>query len=178
MTGIKKIQKTATATAMALLIAATSVTGLAASSTSKNITFAEAAKIATEEVAGTVTKVEQDYKNRNLVYEVEVLDSSDKEHDLDIEASTGKVLTHKTDRRAISSTNAKALRGATVTAEKAIAAAKKETGASTLIKYELDVERGNVYWEVQLMDTDNVEYEVLLNAKTGKILTVDTDYDD
>lgn len=141
------------------------------------LTFEEASTIVLKEVEGTVTKVEMDYKGRTLVYEVEILDNTNREHDFEIDAETGEVLTQHTDRRVKSTTYGKRIRGAKITAEEAIAIAQKESGDATLVSYELDVENGKVYWEVQLYE-GRTEYEVIINASTGKVLYVDVDYDD
>lgn len=169
--------------AMALTMAVVlMVSGVAATTTAeaatKTISFEKAVSIAKKEVKGLVTQVELDHSGRKLIYEIEILDSSNKEHDLDIDAETGDVLTHYKSNRAESSSKAKKLRSATVSVEKAIAAVKKDTGADTLTSYNLDIENGKVCWEINMLDKDNVEYEALVDAKTGKILYVESEYDD
>ena len=149
----------------------------ASAATKNEITFEKASAIALKEVKGTVTKVELDHKGRTLIYEVEVLDSANREHDIDIDAETGEVLTHQKDRNTKSSTYGKRIRSAKITAAEAVATAKKESDGVTLASYELDVENGKVYWEVKLYD-GNMEYEIIINASTGKVLYVDVDYDD
>lgn len=144
----------------------------------KNSTISrqEAIDIAQKEVKGTLLKTELDHENGRLVYEIDILHSSNTKYDLDIDASSGKIVrTKKTQYR---KQNAEKLRSAKITHNKAIEIAKKDTGASTLLSCELDIENKKLVYEVTLTDGKYTEYELIIDASTGTILFSDTDYDD
>ena len=177
-------KKSALAAAFAVALTFSSVLPFATASAkttlskSSDISFEKAEALAKKEVKGTIIKVEMDHEGRLLVYEVELLDSANREHDIDIDASSGKILRHRKSSRTQSKSKSDKLRGAKISSQKAITLAKKETGASTLLSYELDVEYKGVYWEIKLLDKNYVEYEVLIDAQTGRVVMVEADYDD
>lgn len=158
-------------------LVATTATGFAATSTAKTaITREKAIAIAEEKAKGTLLKTEADYDRNSLTYEIEILDSNQVKHEIEINAYTGKVKKYSQER--YSKTKAAKYTGAKLTHDQAIAIAKKETGASKLISSELDNENGTLVYEVKLYDDDSIEYEVLIDANKGTVLFTDTDYDD
>lgn len=158
-------------------LVATTATGFASTSTSKKaITREKAIALAQEKAEGTLLKAEADYDRNSLTYEIEILDSSQVKHEIEINAYTGKVKKYSQER--YSKTKAAKYAGAKLTHNQAIAIAKKETGATKLISSELDNENGMLVYEIKLYDNDSTEYEVLIDANKGTVLFTDTDFDD
>lgn len=136
----------------------------------------EALDIAQKKVKGTLLKTELDEDDGRLIYEIEILNASNTKYDMDIDALSGKILKTKTIK--YKKQKAEKLRSAKISHNKAIEAAKKDTGASTLILCELDIENGKLIYELDLRDGKRTEYEVIVDAATGKVLFSDMDYDD
>lgn len=147
------------------------------STKSQKITRSEAISIAQAKVKnGTLIKTDLDYERGTQVYEVEILDSGTTVYEFDISTSTGEIL--RTTKHKKNSSKASKLRTAKISADTAIATAKKDSGASTLISCELDVDDGRLVYEIELTDSENTEYDWVIDAKTGKVIDSEVDYDD
>ncbi len=160
-------------------MAATPSTTLKTASTTKTLTRAEAIKKAQEKAKGTVLKTELDRDDDKLIYEIEILDTSNVKHEMDINARTGKLSNYS--KETIRKSKADKLRSAKISPEKAVEIVQKEAdGSTTLVSCELDIENNLLVYEIKLVDStdkDN-EYEAIVSASTGKILFFENDYDD
>jgi uncharacterized membrane protein YkoI len=86
----------------------------------------------------------------------------------DVNAQTGKVQGY-TKRFIVAKSTSSVISRA-----KAISIAKKRVPNSTVRKVELDVEKGTLVYEIELVK-GRTEYDITINAKTGKIIEVDVD---
>lgn len=173
---MKKIGVTL-ALAMATCTAATvivPITAMAKASTSTTMTRSEAVALAQKQVKGTVIEIEADWDDGVLNYDIKILDSSNVEHDLEINTATKKV--KEKSKETYRKTKAQKLRSAKITHDKAIAVAAKQSGATTFKSSEMDVNGSQLIYEVTLKNSKGKEVEVWVDALTGKV--VDTDIDD
>ena len=86
----------------------------------------------------------------------------------DVNAQTGKVQGYTKNFFATKTTSA------IISKDKAVSIAKKRIPNANLRKVKLEVEKGTLVYEVELIK-GRIEYEVTINAKTGKIIEVDID---
>lgn len=160
----------------ATIVGATAFAATKSTNTSATISREKAISIAQEKASGTLLKAELDRENGVLVYEIDILDSSQKKHDIDINASTGQIVSYK--QKSYSKSKASQYTSAKITHDKAISIATTETGAKNVTSSKLDVEDGRLVYELTLRDDQYTEYEVVIDATTGSILSTDVDYDD
>ncbi|MFJ5771858.1 PepSY domain-containing protein [Psychrobacillus sp. NPDC093180] len=149
------------------------------SATKSIISEKEAITIAKNQVDGDVVKIELDSDDGRFEYELD-LRNADGEHDITIDASTGKVIEldldddHYDNARATSA-SIKSL----ISEKEAIAIAKKQVnGEVTEIK--LDEDDNRYEYEIELR-TNKGEADVTIDASTGTVLELDLDddgYDD
>lgn len=174
----------------------------AASNTKTLIGKAEAKKVALKHVEGRIDGVDLERNQTGIFYEVEVERGAYKDEvDVHIDAYSGKLLgiydsdDDDDDRRAAQATTAPAgtasnagtvnqpaaspstSTGTTVlkTAEQAGAIAVAKVGG-TVVKVQRDRDDGRIIYEVDLRITGG-KAEVEVDAATGKVLSVDKDYD-
>ena len=86
----------------------------------------------------------------------------------DVNAQSGKVQGYTKNFFATKTTSA------IISKDKAVSIAKKRIPNANLRKVKLEVEKGTLVYEVELIK-GRIEYEVTINAKTGKIIEVDID---
>ena len=86
----------------------------------------------------------------------------------DVNAQTGKVQGYTKRFIVTKSTSS------VISRDKAVSIAKKRIPNANLRKVKLEVEKGTLVYEVELIK-GRIEYEVTINAKTGKIIEVDID---
>lgn len=143
---------------------------------------AEAAKSAALKHAGvsasnaTFVKVERDWDDGRLVYEVEFY-SGNKEYDYEIAAADGKVLDYDYDAEEYTPSSST---GTAMSVDEAKAIALKHAGLSasqvTFQKAELDRDDGRLEYELEFR-SGGVEYEYTLDAVKGTILESERDHD-
>lgn len=124
----------------------------------------------------TFTEAELDWDDGRQVYDIEFYTADHKEYDYEIDAGTGKIL--KVDHDAESFTPPSSA-GTAITKEKAqeIALAKVPgADASHVRKLKLDKDDGKQVYEVEIV-YKGVEYDMEIDAATGKILEYDEDRD-
>ena len=131
----------------------------------KYITKAKAKQLALKTVSGTVVDI--DFENdRTPHYEIDIRNAKE-EVELEVNAVTGKVKI--TDREAIKKPAAKK-KTTIITKNKAIQIAKaKLNGKGTVSDVELESDNGVRYYEMELKHGKK-EYDVKINAVTGKII--------
>ncbi|MEJ8649457.1 PepSY domain-containing protein [Streptomyces sp. MS1.AVA.3] len=149
------------------------------------ISQSEATAKALKAVPGTATSAELDNADRNgsLIWEVDVLGKDHKNHDVTIDAATGKVLGQHTDRDDDAAQDA-AETQALVKADKTghAKATDKALNAvpGTVVSYSLDDNdrNGSTVWEIDVLGKDHKSHDVTIDAATGKVLGQHVDQDD
>lgn len=142
---------------------------------------AEAAKSAALRHAGvsasaaTFVKVERDWDDGRLVYEVEFY-SGNKEYDYEIAAADGTVLEYDFDAESYAPTTVSS--GSAMTVENAKAIALKHAGLSTAVfeDVELDRDDGRLVYELEFKQ-GGMEYEYEIDAASGAVLKAEKDWD-
>ena len=138
------------------------------------------AKLAEKDV--TFVKVELEFENNRLVYDVEFY-SGNVEYDYDIDAVSGAIVSADKDIEnyvipAQPSTEAQATE---ISVEKAKQIALSHAGVSAsnvhFEKVELDHENGILVYEVDFK-SGNIEYDYDINASTGAIVSFSSEEDD
>lgn len=154
-----------------------------------------------KESAVTDLSVDMDYENGVMVYEID-FDYNGKEYEYDVNALTAKILNQENEidddfrgnddrdgnKVTTSSKETPATSGATqssataqITKAKAKSIAFSNAGVKEANVYDLEVELdrddGVLSWEIEFNSAGR-EYKYDINAKTGKILKAEKDYDD
>lgn len=178
-----------------MLLGGTAAVAANGSSDGQNVTGTEAskqayitieqAKTAALKVAeGRVDDVELERKHGKVYYEVEI-EKSDNDVDVHIDAVSGKVLAvldkdtdddNDDDRDHTNGSNSVPAE-VKFTTEQASAIAIKAVSGGKVVKVELDDDDNRYIYEVDLR-TSKGEAEVDIDAHTGKVLSVDQDFDE
>ncbi|MEU7485057.1 PepSY domain-containing protein [Streptomyces sp. NPDC042319] len=149
------------------------------------VSQSEATAKALKAVPSTATSAELDTADRNgsLIWEVDVLGKDHKNHDVIIDAGSGKVLNQHTDRdddaaqdAAEAQAQVKADKiGHTKATDKALKAVP-----GTVTSYGLDDNdrNGSTVWEVDVLGKDHKSHDVTIDAASGKVLNQHVDQDD
>lgn len=168
-----------------MLVGGTAVVGASSNTDAKNATTAknyitvEQAKTAALKAAnGYVEDVELERENGKVYYEVDIEQES-KDVDVHVDAVTGKVLAvidqdsdDDDDRDNLDTVPAEVK----ITSEEASAIAVKNVSGGKVIKVELDEDDNRYIYEVDLR-TAKGEADVDIDASTGKVLSIDQDFD-
>lgn len=139
----------------------------------------EAINLAQREFGGKVMEVELKYKDEAPVYEVELIKSG-LETEIMMDGKTGEIReketeTEETDNQ-VSDNKGLAKPGITMKqAEEKAVHATKAKGQVTEVKLKTD--DGKLFYKVE-MESGNQETEVKLDAHSGKILEISTEWDD
>lgn len=176
-----------------LILVAVGLTGC--SNSSNAITLSEAETIALNEVGGEIIRSSQESDDGRIVYDVDVL-SDGTLHEFEINAK-GKITSHEqernyatnytttsssnnssnnsTDTNNSSNTTTNATQTADIiTAEEANTIALNRVGGGNVTKNELDTDDGVVVYEIEIVFNVS-EYELVINAVTGAIISFDHD---
>ena len=169
------------------------------------ITAQEAKEIALKEVNGTVTESDYDRDDKRPHYEFDI-QSNNEEVSIEVDAETGKVtvteretikaagvnekapgtndeddrfaVTQTTEKAAASATKSAAKQKGVITKAEAINIAKTVAkGTVTKVELDNDDDNQNQKYELEFKD-GKVEYDVDVDAYTGKILEVDQELED
>ena len=128
-----------------------------------------AIRLATAAVdGGRVFDMELDRERGRLLWEVDVA-SSGKDHDVKLNARSGKVVRVKVDRTP--DQGMRLLKVAKVRAAKAVRTATAAVKRADLQAIELERWRGRVVWEAELTTASGTEYDVKVNARSGKVVS-------
>ena len=103
-----------------------------------------------------------------LLWELDVA-SSGKAYDVKLDARSGKLLRLKRDRTP--DRGMRLLKVAKVSAAKAVRTVSAAVKCADLRALELDRWRGRVVWEAELTTANRTEYDVKVNARTGKVVS-------
>lgn len=160
----------------------------------------KAAAIALDKAGGgNVTSVELDRDNGIYIYEIKVKNGNVK-YEFDINAKTGAIIkeeqkklsNNKQNETKTNTTTTKKPKEETkgtsnnsssqnlISKDKAKSIALGKTGGGTITDFELDKEHGKYVYEIEIRN-GNVEYDLDIDAKTGKIIKFEKeieDYDD
>ncbi|WP_427179652.1 PepSY domain-containing protein [Paenibacillus sp. TC-CSREp1] len=157
------------------------------SSTGKLLTIAQAKEIALKAVEGKVDDVDLERRNGQTFYEVEIDRKGSPDVNVRLDAYTGKILAIVNDddddkyddnRAAAGSSSSTAVSNQVkLTAAQASDIALKQVSGGKVTKVELDREHGRYVYEIELR-TAQGEADVDIDANTGKVLSVDQDFDD
>lgn len=157
------------------------------SSTGKLLTIAQAKEIALKAVEGKVDDVDLERRNGQTFYEVEIDRKGSPDVNVRLDAYTGKILAIVNDddddndnenRGAAGSSSSTAVSNQVkLTAAQASNIALKQVSGGKVTKVELDREHGRYVYEIELR-TAQGEADVDIDANTGKVLSVDQDFDD
>ncbi|MEU0369985.1 PepSY domain-containing protein [Streptomyces sp. NPDC006283] len=142
------------------------------------VTAAEAVAAALKHTPGTVDSVDLDDDEKGH-WEVSVVGTNDREHELKVDAKTGAVRAADDDDDDDRDEDGAALRAAEVDARQAAEAALKSHPGATVTSVDFDDEGdGADHWEVELQSRKgHDETEVKVDAKTGDVSS-DTDASD
>ena len=136
------------------------------------------AKLAEKDV--TFVKVELEFENNRLVYDVEFY-SGNVEYDYDIDAVSGAIVSSDRDieNYSIPAQQTTVTPAADIGVEKAkeIALAHAGVGSARFTKAKLDYENGIKVYEIEFK-VGNVEYEYDINVSNGAIISSSAEIDD
>ena len=139
------------------------------------ITPEEAIRIARKEVKGTVIKLALAFKKGRYIYRVESITENEKA-EIDINADTGKVLKMKTENlnkgeKTINLKKKKIRLKGLIDPKRAMNTAISEING-TVTKWELQKRFNQAYYKVEILDENNRENEMKIDAHTGDIIEV------
>ncbi len=139
------------------------------------ITPEEAIRIARKEVKGTVIKLALAFKKGRYIYRVESITENEKA-EIDINADTGKVLKMKTENlnkgeKTINLKKEKIRLKGLIDPKRAMNTAISEING-TVTKWELQKRFNQAYYKVEILDENNRENEMKIDAQTGDIIEV------
>lgn len=138
--------------------------------TGKTMSLSKCKKLAQKEVSGgKIISIVKKRSNRIDIYKVK-LQKGSKTYELKFHARTGKLLEYEWEINAKSSSNNKY-----IGEKKAKQIALKEVGGGTVVKIEFDMDDGVPVYEIEIVDGE-LEYEVIIHARTGAVLEIDVDY--
>ncbi|MCZ0983552.1 PepSY domain-containing protein [Streptomyces diastatochromogenes] len=140
-----------------------------------------AATTAVKTVPGTVTSADLEGGSGKQSWKVDVIDAKGTEHQIAVDATSGKVTGNKVDQDndADNKDEAALAKSAKTTLPKAVDAARAKT-SGTATSAELEKEHGKAVWGVDVSDSHGTEHEVTVDDATGKATasTVDTHHDE
>ena len=151
------------------------------------ITKEESISIALKEVSGKVTDVELEDEDGTIVYGVEIVDAQGIEHDVKVDAKTGKVLKVEADDEeetegaeendgevSDKAEQEQLAKLAKISQEEGISIALQEVKGN-VTDVELEDEDGTIVYGVEIVDAEGLKHDVKVDAKTGKVVKVDLD---
>lgn len=147
------------------------------------LTKQESIDIALKEVQGSASDVELENEDGVVIYSVEITDDQGQKHEVAVDANTGKILkveaddeeSDKEDGQENDAEEQKRLeKEATLTKDESTTIALKEVPGKVK-DAALEDEDGVVVFAVDVIDESGQEQEVLVDAKTGKVLQAEAD---
>lgn len=120
-------------------------------------------------------KTKINYEDGKKIYEIEFYKGNN-EYDYEIDATTGKIIDFDYDAENYTSNSDK-----TLSIDEAKKVILKYIGLNDndnyFVKYEMDYDDGQLVYEFEIR-LGRIEYECKINAKTGAILEIESDYND
>lgn len=151
----------------------------------KLLTASQAKSIALKAVEGKIDDVDLERRNGQTFYEVEIDKKGSPDVTVRLDAYTGKILAvindddddDYRDNGTAETSSASASNQVKLTAVQASNIALKQVTGGKVTKVELDRDNGRYVYEIELRTTQG-EADVDIDANTGKVLSVDQDFDD
>lgn len=116
-----------------------------------------------------VVEISEDHYRGASVWEVTVVSKTGR-WEVSVDATTGKVVRDKVDDVKHRARDLARVKKATVRYGKAMNIALKAHPKSGLDSLELDVERGQLVWQVELVTRSGLQYDLDIDASTGTVL--------
>ena len=155
------------------------------------ITDEEAISAALKEVEGKANEAELENVDGAIVYGVEVTDNEGQEHDVKVDAKSGKVLHIKDDEKENENEKgdkeeqqdgevddeveqAQLEKEATLTEDESTSIALNELNGK-VTDTELEDEDGTIVYSIEITDDQGVKHDVKVDAKSGKVVNVSAD---
>ena len=146
----------------------------------KTITLDEAQEIALAEVDGKVTRAVEETDDGRSYYEFDII-TNDQKHELEVDASSGKITKNEIDEDVPSTTdtNNQTTNNQTtiISNEEAQKIAMDRVGNNGyLVKCELDNDDGRQVYEIEIKN-GRIEYNIDIDAVSGEIIKYEEDHD-
>lgn len=147
----------------------------------KTITLDEAQEIALAEVDGKVTRAVEETDDGRSYYEFDII-TNDQKHELEVDASSGKITKNEIDEDYVPSTtdtNNQTTNNQTtiISNEEAQKIAMDRVGNNGyLVKCELDNDDGRQVYEIEIKN-GRIEYNIDIDAVSGEIIKYEEDHD-
>lgn len=121
-----------------------------------------AAELALSNVPGMIIEAELDKDNGHLVWEIEIVDQNQQRVSIELDGQTGEILEQELEDDALPDlTDVLSLDEALSIVQMA--------DSGLLIEAELEEEDGELVWEFESIDSQNVKSEQRIHGTTGKI---------
>lgn len=147
----------------------------------KTITLDEAQEIALAEVDGKVTRAVEETDDGRSYYEFDII-ANDQKHELEVDASSGKITKNEIDEDYVPSTtdtNNQTTNNQTtiISNEEAQKIAMNRVGNNGyLVKCELDSDDNRQVYEIEIKN-GTIEYNIDVDAVSGEIVKYEEDQD-
>lgn len=147
----------------------------------KTITLDEAQEIALAEVDGKVTRAVEETDDGRSYYEFDII-TNDQKHELEVDASSGKITKNEIDEDYVPSTtdtNNQTTNNQTtiISNEEAQKIAMDRVGNNGyLVKCELDNDDGRQVYKIEIKN-GRIEYNIDIDAVYGEIIKYEEDHD-
>lgn len=154
------------------------------------ITEKEATKSALEKVNGEVVFTELDEDDGMIVYEIKIKDKQDMLHEVKVDAKNGKILMtemedndrdddeNEMDEYISDKKEEQQLTKQAKISEKESHNIALQEVKGQITDSELDMENGKLVYSIKIIDKQNNEHEIEVDAKTGDILKIEKDESD
>lgn len=154
------------------------------------ITEKEATKSALEKVNGEVVFTELDEDDGMIVYEIKIKDKQDMLHEVKVDAKNGKILMtemedndrdddeNEMDEYISDKKEEQQLTKQAKISEKESHNIALQEVKGQITDSELDMENGKLVYSIEIIDKQNNEHEIEVDAKTGDILKIEKDESD
>jgi uncharacterized membrane protein YkoI len=129
-----------------------------------SVDLANAASIVYQQSEGTIVEAELEMEDGSLVWEVEMVDAANNLIKFDVDGSSGEILSTRIDDDGFENNVADAI---TLNAALELISPIEQ---GVLIEAELEHEDDGVVWEFELVNADNKEVEIVVDALSGAIV--------
>lgn len=131
---------------------------------SAQIDMANAASIVYQQSEGTIVEAELEMDDGSLIWEVEMVDASNNLIKFDVDGTSGEILSTRIDDDGFKANVADAI---TLNAALELISPIEQ---GMLIEAELERENDGLVWEFEVVNADNKEVEIVLDAVSGSIV--------
>lgn len=151
------------------------------SNATKAITLDEAQKIALGETNGKIIKAVEETDDGRSYYDFDII-ANDQKHEIEVDASSGKITKNEIDEDYIPSTTDQTTNNSnnqttTISNDEAQKIAMERIGNNGyLVKCELDNDDGKQVYEIEIKN-GKIEYNIDIDAISGEIIKYEEDHD-